>query len=654
MSNPHREIYEFDKFRLDISERILWREGEQLPLPEKAFETLRALIKRGNRLVGKDELLKEIWADVIVEENNLDKNISILRKALGEREGKRKFIETVRGHGFRFAAEVRKISEDTPPADKTAPEPLSSIPDSEFSELDQTVEPRTQAPAVGTANTRTERLYPRKLTRIWLVALLAVIVVGSVLLVQRFWRGSESPAASPIRSIAVLPFKPLVAENRNEALELGMADSLIRKLSGGEMIVSPINSVRRFAGLEQDSIAAGRELGVQAVLDGSIQTVGGQIRISASLVRTSDGKQLWGAQFDERSEDIFKVQDSISEKVVSALAIKLSSDARGRLTKRYTENVEAYESYLKGRFHQLKLTLPEAKLAVEFYNRTIEIDPAYALAYAGLADTYRSFALTSDLPASDTMPKAKAAALHAIEIDDSLAEAHAALGFVIFFYDWDWQAAEREYLRGLELNPNSSDTHQAYAVLLSSQGRHSEAIQEIAIARKLDPISQVSGAFEGFILTKAGRIDEARSTLTRSTETEPNFWLNHLFLSSADIEANMFDQAVVEARKAKELSMASTQSTAYVAFALAKSGKREEARSILNEMLNLSSERYVPAHNIALIYCALGENSKALDYLEKAYLERDARMVFLRVEPQWNNLRSEVRFKELIKKLALE
>ncbi|MEP7076945.1 MAG: hypothetical protein ABI878_14150, partial [Acidobacteriota bacterium] len=567
--------------------------------------------------------------------NNLNKNISVLRQVLGEKPGAHRFIVTVPGSGYKFVADVRRV-DDLETSVIIGENPSRVVE-----------EPLEAKSSVGRSGSNGRRA---------IIAIGGIALIG-IVLTAVYWRtrstGTVGDPNETITSVAVLPFKPLVADDRNEALELGMADSLISKLSGGEITVRPITSVRRFVDLEQDSVAAGRDLGVQAVLEGSIQNVAGQVRISARLIRTSDGKQLWTGQFDEKSADIFAVQDSISEKVVTALSLKLSTSDRARLTKRYTQNVEAYDLYLKGRFHQLKLTLPEAKQAAEFYDRAIQVDPSYALAFAGLADVYRSFALTSDFPANETMPKAKAAAERAIAIDDSLAEAHAALGFVIFFYDWNWREAEQEYLRGIELNPGSGDTRQAYAVLLSSQGRHADAIAQIQLARKLDPLSQVSAAFEGFILVKSGKTDDAISTLTKNIDTEPNFWLTHLFLSSAYIEKNMFAEAASEAGRSKELSAISSQSSAYLAFALARSGNRPEAEAALNQLLKLSEERYVPPHNIALIYNALGETEKAIDLLDRGFAERDARMVFLKVEPQWKNLRDEPRFQNILQRMNL-
>ena len=655
MSKAKRELYEFNKFRLDVSERLLLREGERVPLSEKAFDTLCALVRRGNRLAGKEELLNEIWPDAIVEENNLDKNISLLRQVLGERAGKGKFIETVRGHGFRFVPEVREIEEDqkgrTAEREKESVAPASAFAGEAISER-SAVADGLNVPESQNTNFQNERGKPKTNNRsrsfkVPLFAVLVLLLAASFTAIY-FWR--QTKRATTIKTVAVLPFKPLVAENRDEALELGMADALISKLSSGEeVIVRPLSASRKFNSVEQDSVAAGRELDVEAVLDGSIQISGERVRVLAKLLRVDDSKQLWTGQFDEKFTDIFAVQDSISERVATALKIRLG----GKEKKRYTENTEAYQLYMKGRYHTLRLTRAETDKAIGYFHQAIELDRNYALAYVGLAEAYRPMALTSELPSWEVMPKAKEAVLRAIEIDDQSAEAHAALSYILFFYDWDWQASEKEYLQALEINPNSAEAHFGYAHLLSNMARHEKALAEIRLSRELDPVSLRINALEGQILFFAGKDDEALDRLNKTIDLDQNFWLSHLFISRVYSEKGMHAEAVAAAKKAGELS-GNSQSNAYRAYALAKWGKLTEARTVLEELLKLSPTRYVPPYGIALVYNGLGEREKALDYLEKGVAEKDVRMVFLKVEPAWSKLRSEPRFLALMKRMRLE
>jgi TolB-like protein/Flp pilus assembly protein TadD len=491
--------------------------------------------------------------------------------------------------------------------------------------------------------------------RRWPVALVicGFLIFGS--LVVYLWREKAMPVPSAkpaqIKTVAVLPFKPLITENRNEALEMGMTDALISKLSSSEeIIVRPFTSVRRYGTMEQDSLAAGRELNVEAILDGSIQTSVDRVRISARLVQTGDGKQLWAGQFDEKFTDIFAVQDSISERVATALKIRLQSKEK----KRYTSNAEAYQLYMKGRFHLIKAARPDTDTSISYFQKAIQADPYYALAYAGLADAYRARAVGGEQLSSDSMPKARTAANKAIEIDDSLAEAHTSVGLINYWYEWDWKAAEKQHQRALDLDPNSADALQFYAHLLSTTGRHSEALPRIKRARELEPLNLRVNALEGLFLLHAGQTDEAIAVLQKALELDANNRLANMFAARVYIEKGMFAEAVAATRKVRELSAVSSEPIAFGAYALAKSGNVTEARAALDELFKLSVTRYVPPYNIALIYSGLGEQDKALDYLEKAYEQKDVRMVFLKVESPWNSMRTAPRFIALMKRMKLD
>jgi len=445
-----------------------------------------------------------------------------------------------------------------------------------------------------------------------------------------------------------LPFKPLVLENRNEALEFGLADALISKLSGGEeIVVRPLSAIRRYNSVEQDSLTAARELSVESVLDGTIQNWGDRIRISAKLLRSSDGKQLWAAQFDEKFTDIFAVQDVIAEKVAAALKIRLGGNEK----KHPTENVEAYQLYMKGRYHLAKGTPPDTRNSISYFQQAIEIDPGCARAYLGLSQAYGVLGIFGEMPTAEAFPKARAAEQKALEIDDTLGEAHASRCMGLFWSDWDWPAAEKECLRALEINPNSADSHGYYAIVLSNTGRHAEALAQAKLARELNPVDLGISALEGQYLLHAGRADEALIQLQKTSELEPKFPMSHLFAASAYIEKGMFAEAIAESRKEYELS--GRNDIPFGTYALAKSGKRDEARAALKELLDLSATKYVPPYNIALICNALEMRDDALGWLEKAFEQRDPKMTFLKVEPKWNNLRNEPRFIDLMKRMKL-
>ncbi|HVE59509.1 MAG TPA: winged helix-turn-helix domain-containing protein [Pyrinomonadaceae bacterium] len=636
MNEPQIQIYEFGDFRIDAFKRLLTKgNNEPLPLTPKVFDTLLYLVRHHGKVIEKDELMREIWTDTIVEENSLSQNISTLRRVLGEKPGEGRFIATVPGHGFKFVPEVRETSEE------------SAAPVSDFGEEESS---KSQ---ISNQKSETESRKPNR-KRFAVFAALLILVLSS--LGFYLWRGTNiKTVRTPVKSIAVLPFRPLVTENRDEALEIGMADTLISRLgSNREIVVRPLSAVRRFGNLEQDALAAGRALDVESVLDGSLQRWGDKLRVNVRLVKVDDGTLLWTETFDEKFTDIFVVQDAISNKVAAALALQLGSDEKMRLTKRYTENSEAYQFYLRGRFHVFKLTPPEIQAGIADFRQAIEIDPNYALAYAGLADAYRSLAVGSELSPTEFFPKSKAAANKAIEIDDALSDGHAALGMTLFWGEWDWKAAENQYRRALELNPNDVNAHLFYAHMLSNTGRHDEALAEVKIARELDPLFPFAGALEGLFLIHAGRTDEALDRLKKTLEIAPNFWMPHLFASIAYLEKGMYAEAISEARQAKQFSPAQTNSNAYESYALAKLGKREEAQAALDELLKLSTARFIPPCHIALAYNGLGETDKALEWLEKGYAQHDPKMAFLKVDPKWNNLRSEPRFIELMRRLNFE
>jgi DNA-binding winged helix-turn-helix (wHTH) protein/TolB-like protein/Flp pilus assembly protein TadD len=645
MNEPKLQIYEFDRFRVDVSKRLLTKGEEQVPLTPKVFDTLLYLIRHGGKVIEKDELMREIWTDSVVEENNLNQNISILRRVFGEKPGEQRFIVTVAGHGYRFVPEVRQTLSFG-----------SGIADIETDETGSEIEARkTEDQITNDAAQETDVKNPiqnRKLkiqNRKWLAGF--VVLSAFALGASGFYlrNSNDKSIDTPIKTIAVLPFKPLVLENRNEALELGLADTLISKLSGGEeIVVRPLSAIRRYSSVEQDSLTAAHELGVESVLDGTIQTWGDRIRISAKLLRTSDGKQLWAEQFDQKFTDIFAVQDVIAEKVASALKIRLGGDEK----KHSTENVEAYQLYTKGRYHLAKGTPPDTRTSISYFQQAIEIDPGYARAYLGLSQAYGVLGIFGEISTVEAFPKARAAEQKALEIDDTLSEAHAARCMGLFWSEWDWHGAEKECLKALEINPNNADSHGHYAIVLSNTGRHAEALAEAKRARELNPIDLGISALEGQYLLHAGRTDEALIQLKKTSELEPNYPMSHLFAASAYIEKGMFAEAIAESRKEYELS--GRNDIPFGVYALAKSGKRDEASAALKELLRLSATKYVSPYNIALIYTALDMRDDALDWLEKAYEKRDPKMTFLKVEPKWNSLRNESRFVDLMKRMNLQ
>jgi serine/threonine-protein kinase len=486
------------------------------------------------------------------------------------------------------------------------------------------------------------------------IAVLAVLLLAAIGFGYWFYTNRSSSTAR-IESLAVMPFANASGNSDVEYLSDGITESLINSLSQlPNLSVKARSSVFRYKSREVEPQQVAKELSVQAILTGRLVQRGDDLALYLSLVDAHTGNQLWGEQYNRKLTDLVSLQSEIARDVSSKLRARLSGADERKLAKNYTENVEAYQLYLKGRYYLARLRPGETQKGISHLQQAIAIDPDYALAYVGLANAYRALALSGDIPPGEVFPKAKAAAQKAVELDDSLAEAHAVLGFTISWYDWDWAAAENHFKRALELNQNSADVHWVYAGSISNLGRHAEALAEIKRARELDPLNLIINATEGLILIHAGRTDEGLAVLQKTSELDPTYWLAHLFASSAYIEKGMFAEAVTEARRARELSGVSSQPIAYAGYALAKSDKEGEARAELDELLKLSTQRYVPPYHIAFLYNGLNERDKTLAWLERGYEQRDPKMVFLKVDPRWNNLRDDLRFKDLLRRMGFK
>jgi TolB-like protein/DNA-binding winged helix-turn-helix (wHTH) protein len=607
-------IYEFDNFRIDSGKRLLWNGGgEPISLTPKIFDTLLYLVSHNGKVIEKEELMSAIWADTIVEENNLNKNISVLRRVLGENPGDHRYIVTVPGTGYKFVADVRVT------ADETIPE--TSDPE------------------------RRREKRPSKRTAFAAGGLITAVAIAVVAFGYLYFNSRRQ-----IDSIAVMPF---VNENGDAELEYlsdGMTETLINRLSQlPKLNVKAWSSVFHYKG--KDTAAIGRELNVQAILNGRVVQHGDDLTLYLELVDAQTGNRIWGNQYIRKQTDIIVLQNEIARNVVDKLKIELSGADEKKLAKNYTENVEAYQLFLLGRFHWRKLTRPDIEKGIVCMQRAIDTDPSYALAYAGLAEAYGALAMAVEIPPSEGWPKAKAAAEKAIEIDDDLAEAHRSLGSAIFFYDWNWTEAENQFLRALELDPNSSMTHFGYADFLFRMGRSEEARAKIKRAREIEPLSPFLNAFEAWFLIGTDP-DKALDRVRFAIDLDPDFYFAHMIAAGVYKRKKMYPESIAESRLAKELSPDQTLSDVGLAGTLADTGKLDEARAILDEMLRLSESRFVPPFNIALVYNALGETDQALDWLEKGYKKRDPRMTFLKTDGRLNNLRGDPRFQDLLRRVG--
>jgi len=635
MSTGAKRIYRFADFTLDVNEHRLLGDSGEIYLQPKTFETLVYLIEHHGHLATKKELLDALWAETFVTENALSRCIKEVREALGDDAYQPRYIKTVPRLGYKFIADVEQTS-------NFHPKPATTRKFTSGQHLNEKIEQ-----PVSTA--RSVR-YPRAdfVTRIVVVAAVAGVTLIVIVLLIYAARKKQPEPSPRIRSIAVLPFKPLGGNARDESLELGIADALITSLGQvGQLTVRPTSAVRRYTALDQDPLAAGREQQVDAVLEGTIQTLQDEIRVTVRLLRVADGAQLWSDKFDQKSTDVFIIQDSISEQVARTLSVKLTGEDKELLTKRYTSDPEAYQFYLKGRYFLNKSTGQDFRKSIEYFQKAVNKDPNFALAYAGLADSYSQLGSFSLVEMRDSYESARIAATNALKRDENLSEAHATLGYIMMSYYWDWPEAEKQFKKAIDLNANYGMAHNWYSQYLAFMGRSDEADKEAKLAQRIDPLSPWNNsAFVSFLARKYEKaILESQKTL----ELDPNFAVAHMIIGLSYVEEKNYQQGISELQKATD----NPDSEALLAYAYAVAGKRTEALAILADLEKLSRRKYVASFPIAPVYAALGDRNNAFKQLEKAYAERSWAMGMLKVNPVFDSLRSDPRFSELLRRMKL-
>jgi TolB-like protein/Tfp pilus assembly protein PilF/tRNA A-37 threonylcarbamoyl transferase component Bud32 len=485
---------------------------------------------------------------------------------------------------------------------------------------------------------------------------LAFLVIAAVVIWQIFPKKEAAPAASAKKSIAVLPFMDLTQAKGYEYICDGISETLISALTNIEGLWVPARtSAFFFKGKSQDIREIGQKLGVDNVLEGSVQVAGDNLRVTARISNVQDGRQVWSEIFNRRMADIFAIQDDIAKAIVTALKIKLLGEKGVPLVKNYTENLEAYSLYLQGRNFWNKRGEVDLIKSIEYFEKAIEIDPNYALAYAGLGDAYSILGNNGIWPAEKAYPRAKAAALKALEIDGKLAEAHASLAGTMQDYDWDFVGAEKEFKLAIELSPGYAIAHQFYAALLSSLGRHEEAIREVKIARNLDPLSPRISANVGWLLYSARRYGQAIEELKKAVEVDPNHTVTHVFLGWAYEAMGKYEEAVRCYLRAIELEGESKDRSTGIAGCYALIGRQEEARKILNNVIEYSKGNYYSSEDIAEVFAALGEKDQVFAWLEKAFRARDPGLInYLKNAHRYDPVRSDPRYAALLRKIGLE
>jgi TolB-like protein/DNA-binding winged helix-turn-helix (wHTH) protein/Tfp pilus assembly protein PilF len=632
--------YEFGPFRLDASERLLWRSGEPVPVTAKVFELLVLLISSRGHAISKDELMNELWPDTIVEENNLTVNMSALRKALNDDSTHPQYIETVPRRGYRFVAEVKQAQNGEPES------PPKALTPEIFNESPFTI----AAPTNVLSNVSRGGEAGLKWMRRHRVLAVAVAILFLSLAGLIFFRRLRTQP--PIESLAVLPFANASTDPQAQYLSEGITESLVNKLSQlpGLRVIARSTMVR-YQGRDMNPQQAGRELGVQAVLTGSVAQRGNSLVVQAELVRVSDGAQIWGDHYNLEPTNVLVVQEEVARKIAEASNLKLTRAEQNYLARRETENVEAYNLYLKGRYHERRFTAHEVQIGIDYFRKAIEKDPNYALAYAGLADSYVALGTYYSLPPGEAFAQARQAATRAVELDQNLAEAYVSLALVQYCYDWDWVNYEKNYQRARELNSSYAKNYYVHSQYLAATRRFDEAIAEAQRARELEsPLDLETNL--GWILYFAGRYDEAVQQYERAVSLDPDLFRPHRLLGLTYLKKNQANQAIAAIQRSVTLSGGSVEEKAYLCYAYGITGRRAEALKLLRQIQEQHG-KYVSPYLMAVIEMGLGNKEQALIWLNQAYSVRSVNLIYLAVEPIFDGLRSDARFAELLRRIGL-
>ena len=625
------QTFAFGDFVLLPKERLLLRGGEPIALTAKAFDLLVVLVRRAGHLVTKDELFEEVWPGTFVQETNLTVNISSVRKALEDGRDGNRIIQTVPGRGYRFVATVVASDALGDALLRAEPAPMAVA-----TPVLQSVPQETPVrPLVGV---------PR-LAWVLLAAVACVAVVAIAL-----WRAQPGGGNVAFDSVAVLPF--LSDSAASNYLADGLSEATLNGLVQLQGLrVAPRASALRYKGSAVSPKQAGRELDVAAVVTASVAQQDRSFRIQVDLVDVARDAQILGTVYHGDASELPHLQSRILQDLARALRVPLSAQQQRRLAQPPTGSAEAYRAYLQGRFEWSQRSEAAMKRAIERFREAVAIDPKFAAAYSGLADAYSALGYLSYLAPADAFPEARRHALRALELDTSLAEAHASLGFVKLYFDWDWPGAEAEFQRAIALDPNQPGAHQWYSIYLLAAGRPSEALRAIEAAHQRDPLSLAVNTDLGFHYYYTRRHDEAIKQLKLVLDMNPNFPPAHLWLGRTYQELGRFDDALTAFARVEERIRDWPVAMAARGFVAGVSGRAGQAREALAELQELSGKRFVTSYGVALVHAGLGDNDAAFAALEKAFEERSNWLVWLRLDPRWNALRADARFAVLVSRM---
>ena len=632
MANDPRTAYEFGRFTLVPTEKRLLCDGKVVPLSPKVFDTLVLLVENQGRLIQKEELLKALWPDTVVEEVALAHNVSQLRKVLGDLAEDPKFIETVPKRGYRFIAAVRELSEPAP---------------------------RVESPAESAVTPPAVLDVPWSRPTILAAFAAALVLVAGVAAYVYLPRAGHSAAGvfAAIHSVAVLPLENLSGDKEQEYFADGMTDEVITELGKiGALRVISRTSVMQYKGTPKPLSDIAGKLKVDAVVEGTILRSGNRVRITAQLIEASSDRHLWAGSYERNLEDVLTMQDEVARDIAEQIRIKLTPKERTLLTEAHAVDLDAHDAYLRGRYWWSKRDAEGEWKGLDYFRKAIAKDPNFARGYVGVADSFLVLGHHGRLPSKEAFPKAKEAATKALELDSSLAEAHTSLAMVKHSYDWDWSGAESEFREAIALNPNYATAHHWYSHYLVAMGRLDEAVNELERARDLDPFSVSINDFLGQTLYYARRYDDALRQYHRTLEMHPDWVSFHDGIANVYEQKKMFAEAFAERQQALSRSK-----DAQTATALEQAYQRSGYSGYLLKRIQFLEQSLEQAPKsdvftvllLAHMYAVLNDEAHAMPYLERAYDQRNPWLLNVQVDPAMDDLRSSPRFRDLIRRIGL-
>lgn len=620
------KVFRFGAFEVDVAAAEVRKHGMRIKLQQQPFDVLLTLLDRPGELVTREELGKKLWpADTFVDfEHGLGSAINRLREALGDSTDRPRYVETVPRRGYKFIAAMENY-------DSVAGAKASAAPQS---------------------------AKVTKSTRPYLFVLASGAALGIAVILAFAWPNLRERvsgmAAERIESLAVLPLDNLSRDSDQEYFADGMTDQLITNLAQiPSLRVISRTSVMQYKNARKPLDQIGRELNVAAVVEGTVVHSGDRVRITAQLIQVRKEKHLWARSYEGNLRDVLALQDHVARDIALEIRVKLAPRVQAVLANPRIIDPEVYEDYLKGRYYWNRRTEEGVYRGIDYFQKAIAKDPHDALAYAGLADSYLVLAGYRFVSPKEVLPLAKAAALKAIELDDSLAEGHAPLGALLVEHDLDLPGAEKEFRRAIELNPNYATAHHWYGEeVLAAMGRSAEAVAELKRAEELDPLSPAIKTTHGYVLYVARENDEAIAQLRKVFELDANFAVAHMYLGRAYAQKKMFADAIEEFQKADDLSGGEPYFRAWLAYGYAVAGQVSEARRALDHLKSLPNSNYVPPYDVAAIWAGLGEKDQALKWLQKACEDHAPYYPAINVEPVFDSLRSDLRFHDLVRRIA--